>query len=568
MLAEARFKQLQEIISTATKDELVWMNGYLSGLLQSGYQAVTPNGTTPAAGVKKISLLYGTETGNAKKLATAFAAVAKKQGHKVKLTAMNQYNAFDLEKEEYLFIVLSTHGEGEPPAAAKSFYDALLARKGALPRIQYSVLALGDTSYPLFCKAGEDVDLQLEELGARRIVPLEKCDLDFDVPAQAWWESVNKVLASTPDTAAPLNPAAEVAAPKSGKKFYAGTIKNNINLNDRGSAKETWHVEIAVAETVDYEPGDALAMIPENRAEAVDKIIALTGIDANLVIETKRFTATVHVLLTKHLNICYLLLPVIQQYAQVTGQDIPAARMDLLDLLRIYPVQDAAQFAEVIKILTPIAPRLYSVSSSPNAHEDEIHITVSRNDFVVQAEQRFGLCSQFIGGLEVGTAVQFYIQKNRRFKLPAPDKNLILIGPGTGIAPMRSFLAERDATGAGGKNWLFFGEQHFVSDFLYQTEMQEYAQTGVLNKVSLAWSRDQPEKIYVQHRMQENADELYNWVKDGAYICISGTKNPMSTDVEKAWLQVIAKGGEMTEEAAAAYWQALKEEGRYLEDVY
>jgi sulfite reductase (NADPH) flavoprotein alpha-component len=243
--------------------------------------------------------------------------------------------------------------------------------------------------------------------------------------------------------------------------------------------------------------------------------------------------------------------------------------MDLVDLLRIYPVKDAAQFAEVVKILVSIAPRLYSVSSSPAAHgENEVHITVAKNQFLAEDEQRFGLCSEFLGDQPLNSAITFYVHKQKDFKLPAEDKDIIMIGPGTGVAAFRAFLAERDATGASGKNWLFFGEQHFITDFLYQTEIQNYVETGVLNKLDLAFSRDQQEKIYVQQRLLEKGNEVYEWINNGAAIYICGTKDPMSKDVENALLRVIQEQGEKTKEEASQYLEQLKKDGRYEKDVY
>jgi sulfite reductase (NADPH) flavoprotein alpha-component len=353
-----------------------------------------------------------------------------------------------------------------------------------------------------------------------------------------------------------------------GKKYYDGTVIANINLNDRGSNKQTFHIEITPGEEVAYEPGDALAIIPENKKWAVEKIIELTGINREEEIVTAKKTASVEELLTKNLNICYLLSSAVKKYALITKQEIPDTRMDLLDLLRIYPLKDSAQFAEVLKILSPIAPRLYSISSSPRAHEGEIHLTVSKHIFEANNEERAGLCSEFLGELPVGTVVTFYIHKNRAFKLPGENKDIIMIGPGTGVAPFRSFLSERDAIGATGKNWFFFGEQHFITDFLYQAEFQSYVQTGVLTKIDLAFSRDQPEKIYVQHRMLEKAKELYDWIENGAYIYISGTKEPMSKDVENTLIQIIGEQGNKSKEEAIKYLGQLKEENRYEKDVY
>jgi sulfite reductase (NADPH) flavoprotein alpha-component len=318
-----------------------------------------------------------------------------------------------------------------------------------------------------------------------------------------------------------------------------------------------------------YEPGDTIGIVPNNRNDVVERIISLTGITADKVIVTAKAEGTVKELLLHNLNICYLLTSTIKKYATITQQEIPDTRMDLVDLLRIYPVKDADQFEDVVKILMPIAPRLYSVSSSPAAHgENEIHITVAKNGFLSQDEQRYGLCSEFLGDLPVNSAVTFYVHKDKNFKLPAADKDVIMIGPGTGVAPFRSFLAERDATGANGRNWFFFGEQHFTTDFLYQTEMQNYVETGVLTNIDLAFSRDQQEKVYVQHRIKEKAGEFFQWIDGGASVFISGTKDPMSKDVEHTLLQVIQEHGKKTSEEAHQYLEQLKKEGRYEKDVY
>jgi sulfite reductase (NADPH) flavoprotein alpha-component len=372
------------------------------------------------------------------------------------------------------------------------------------------------------------------------------------------------------ETVAPATVVAKPVVKKAtGKKYYNGTILTNINLNDRGSNKETYHIEIGTDEVIEYEPGDTVGIIPHNRQSVVDAIIELTGVDPSVVLHTAKVTAPVNELLKQHLNICYLLTSAIKKYAAIIQQEIPDTRMDLVDLLRIYPVKDAVQFIEVIKILMPIAPRLYSISSSPAAHgENEVHITVAKSRFLAQDEQRFGLCSEFLGDKPVNSELTFYVHKDKSFKLPAADKDIIMIGPGTGIAPFRSFIAQRDATGANGSNWFFFGEQHFTTDFLYQTEMQNYVQTGVLNKIDLAFSRDQNEKLYVQHRMLEKAAELFQWINSGAFIYISGTKDPMSKDVENALLQIIEEQGKKTREEAKQYLESMEKAGRYEKDVY
>ncbi|MEO7982745.1 MAG: flavodoxin domain-containing protein [Bacteroidota bacterium] len=575
MLAEERLKQLQDLINTSTEDELIWINGYLSGLVGkpaangNGHAVNLANGNGHAipTAVKKISLAFGTETGNAKRLATQLAAVAKKKGVNVKLVDLSQYRVADLAKEEYFFVVISTQGEGEPPLPAKKFYDHIHDNELVLSNLKYSVLALGDSSYPLFCKTGEDVDERFEQFGARKVIPLQKCDVDYEEDAAEWFEKVVAVVEAKVEQ--PVTTVVPATLKKAAtRKHYTGTILANINLNDSGSGKQTYHIEIVTSETIEYEPGDAIGIFPKNRMDVVERIISLTGIDPGKEIDTSKITATVRELLTRHLNICHLLTSIVKKYAGLIQQGIPDTRMDLVDLLRIYPVKNAGQFEEVIKILSPIAPRLYSIASAPAAQSTEVHIIVARNRFLAQDEQRFGLCSDFLGDQPTGTPLSFYVHKNRAFRLPAPEKDIIMIGPGTGIAPMRSFLIERDTTGATGRNWLFFGEQHFITDFLYQTEIQNYVQTGVLNKVGLAFSRDQPEKIYVQHRMLEQGAELYEWINGGAYIYISGTKDPMSKDVETVLLQIIEEQGKKTNTEAKEYLERLKKNGRYEKDVY
>jgi len=563
MLAENKLKILQDLISQATNEELIWMNGYLNGIVSS---KETKETTVSKNGVNKITIAYGTETGNSKRLATEFAAKAKKQGIHAKVQSLDQYRLNDLTKEEYFLAVISTHGDGEPPAAAKKFYDHVHNNGFKLEKLKYSVLALGDTSYPLFCKAGEDVDQQLNKLGGQRFFPIQKCDIDYETEASEWFEEICKALNDNPGVPALTEPSITTKK-SSGKKIYKGNLLAHINLNDRGSNKETYHIEIE-AEDVSYQPGDSIGIIPENNKAVVEEIIAITGIDDTTNVHYKDELYSVYDLLQKKLNITYLPERVIRQYAAIVEKVFVIERCNLLDLLKKYPVKDADQFTEIIKILEPTAPRLYSIASSPEAHPGEIHITVAKNSFKVDNTIEYGLASQFLSHFNTSNELQFYIHPNNRFRLPDTDKNIIMIGPGTGIAPFRSFIAERDATGASGKNWLFFGEQHFITDFLYQSEIQNWFETGSLTKVSTAFSRDQHEKIYVQHKMMQHGNEFFEWLETGAYVYLCGTKDPMSIDVEQTLLDIIEKYGERSKEDAVKYLDSLKEDGRYVTDVY
>jgi len=344
-------------------------------------------------------------------------------------------------------------------------------------------------------------------------------------------------------------------------------VLTNINLSDRGSNKETHHIEIS-AEGLEYQPGDSIGIVPENDPAVVDAILLLTGTAKMAKLDYRGSLHYITDLLQKKLGIFHLPERVVKQYSAIVQQEIPTTRIDLLDLLKIYPVNDSTQFEDVLEILEPITPRLYSIASSPEAHDGEVHITVARDRFCVNDEIKYGLCSDFLARLPENTEFEFYVHKNNQFKLPAPDKDIILIGPGTGIAPFRAFLAERDATGAAGRNWLFFGDQHFASDFLYQTEMQNWVDTGVLTRMNVAFSRDQAKKIYVQHKMQQHGAELYHWLESGAHVYVCGAKEPMSVDVEETLLQIIETSGKKSKDAALQFLDQLKEEGRYLKDVY
>ena len=564
MLTANKFKALQELAAAFTKEELIWVNGYLAGIISG-----KPSGDespVAASGVQKITIAYGTESGNSKKVAVNFAACAKQKGIQAKIVSLDQYRVNDLAKEEYFFTIISTQGEGEPPSAAKKFYDHIHQNGFKVNKLKYGVLALGDTSYPLFCKAGEDVDAQLQQLGGERIVSLVKCDTDFESDATGWFnEALSKLTKQENVPAGMVTPLQK--SPRTGKKIFQGTIVKNINLNDRGSNKETHHLEIA-CDNADYLPGDSIGLIPYNPPAAVASILSLTAADPDVVVEFRNARYPLRELLERKLNILYLPERVVKQYAAIVKQEIPATRMGLSDLLRIYPVSNAMEFEEVLRICEPITPRLYSISSSREAHGDEVHLTVARDHYYVNEEQQCGHCSGYLCALEEGGTVEFYIHRNDQFRLPEAGRDVIMIGPGTGIAPFRAFLAEREATGAEGKNWLFFGDQHFVTDFLYQSEIQNWKDTGLLTRVNVAFSRDTVEKVYVQHKMKKNGKEFYNWINEGANIYICGAKAPMSEDVEKSILEIISEHGNKSGEEAESLLNELKESGRYHKDVY
>ena len=566
MLAEPKLKTLSAFVNDLSKEELIWVKGYLSALV-ADTEAPAAVASVENTTAKKITIAYGTETGNSKKLATEFAGKAKKNGVHAKLVSLDQYRLTDLPKEEYFITVISTQGEGEPPLAAQKFYDHIHNNGFKIPNLKYAVLALGDTSYPMFCKTGEDVDIQFEKLGANRIAALQKCDLDYELEANDWFTNVLHSVAATATAPAIAKPAAPSEIKKAaGKKIYTGTVLSNINLNAKGSTKKTYHIEIA-AEDVEYISGDSIGIVPENQPWVVEEIITLARLDRHKIITWRNDTATIEELLTKKINVSFLLEKAIKQFAAITKKEVALTRVNLIDLLRQHPI-DAAQFEELLAALNPIAPRIYNIASSPAAHNGEMHITVLQEVFTANEKKQYGLCTQFLEDKKEGDTINFFIQTNKRFRLPADDKDIIMIGPGTGIAPFRSFVAERDSIGASGRNWLFFGEENFTTDFLYQTEWQDLFATGLLTKISLAFTNGAEEKNAVHHKFKKEAEELFNWMQSGATVYLCGEKDPMSKDVEATLLTVIEEQGKLNSEEAIKYFEQLKNEGRYMKDVY
>ena len=569
MLTAHKQKILTELVSSSKKDELIWINGYISSLISNSVnpQEVEQEETNINHIPQKITLVYGTETGNSKLVATELAVKAKKKKLFVKLASLDQYRLTDITREENLFVVISTQGDGEPPIAAQKFYDHIHLNGFRLDNLRYSVLALGDTSYPLFCKTGEEVDLQLQKLGGTCIVPIKKCDVDFDADAAEWFEEVLLSLEKLPGSNNAVANTHISIETKSNKKISTGTVLVNINLNDEGSNSKTHHLEL-LAEGVDYLPGDSIGVVPENPLELVNLIISKVRVPFEKIFLFQGTEFTLFELLTKKLNIGYLHERVVRKYAEITQYEIPETKMDLLSLLTLFPLKEVQQFEELLLTLPTQSPRIYTISSSPTAHNGEIHLTVQIDRFTINKELKFGLCSHYLAGFPLGHSINFFVQKNKRFRLPAEYKDVLMIGPGTGIAAFRSFLSERDATGSTGKNWLFFGEEHFVSDFLYQTEIQDWFQTGVLNKVTLAFSKDQPAQINVQDKMRMHGEEIYAWVKSGAYLYICGEKEPMSVAVENEFIAIFQQYGQLSFDDAKNYFNQLKVEGRYSKEVY
>lgn len=553
MLSETKLTVLKSEIRSFSREELVWFNGYIAGLLSLDAEIKPDQASVPEIKVKP-TILYGTETGNSKKLALELQLQLKKNRIQSRIFDAGQYPVENIGKETVVLIIISTQGEGEVPDNAKTLVQHLSKEGFSLPALKYAVLALGDRSYPLFCKAGEDTDRLLLNAGAVPIVPLQKADTDYDEASATWFNEVVTGLkhfsAGNAATSRSDIPEKDVS-----KKEYEGRVLHKVILNDRGSNKETHHIEICCDEEVSYEPGDAIGFYPHNNDEEA-KTVARFLKDVNRFAELKKR------------NIKGLGKKQLEALSALLGVAVEEERADLADVLEKYGVPESVGFDDVKDLLHPVSPRLYSLSSSPEAHTGELHVTVNHHRFNANGNTKSGFCSGFLSGFEPGSPLTFYIHKNRHFRLPSEDRDIIMIGPGTGIAPFRSFLAQRDATGAQGRNWLFFGEQHFVNDFYYQTEIQQWLATGVLTKLDTAFSRDQKHKIYVQHRIKEQAAELVSWIDTGAYIYVCGQKNPMSRDVNEALKEAVSSVKGLSTADATHYLEQLEQQGRYIKDVY
>jgi sulfite reductase (NADPH) flavoprotein alpha-component len=565
MLSETKLSLLQQLVQNASHDEIIWTKGYLAGFLDKNSGGIQiPINTTPEKVAVKPLIIYGTETGNSKKVASQLLATFKKNKIQAKAVDVFQFDNSKLEKETLVLFVMSTQGEGEFPQNAVQFYDYLKTTDLDLKNVSYAVLGLGDSSYPLFCNAGVLLDAVLTEKGAKRLLPLVKADVDFAPDVLVWEKELQAAFANQATSAS--NPTVKTSTSQH-KKNYTGVITNKIILNDRGSNKETYHIEIASDDEISYEPGDALGIVPKNKVEDVVFIIDYFKVDTNLEIAIKEEKKTIEKWLLER-NIKGLSKRSLEQLATILGVSIDFEKADLIDVLQLFPKPTTLKIEEVIEVLLPIAPRLYSISSSAEAHDGEVHLTVNLNKFAVNNVFKTGLASQFLADYPENASIDFYIHKNQNFRLPNEDTDVIMIGPGTGIAPFRSFIAHRDATGAEGKNWLFFGEQHFVLDFYYQTEIQEWITTGVLTRLDTAFSRDQEKKIYVQDRIREKASEFNAWLENGASLYICGQKNPMSLDVENAILDVLIQERNITKEQAQEVLENLETAGKYQKDVY
>ncbi len=573
-------------------EQRAWLNGFLAGVFSRS--TVPAGASSPATtALAPLTILFGSQTGTTEGLARKVAKEAGKRGFAATVLDMAQTDLAQLANEKNLLVITSTYGDGEPPDNAKALHTALKTAATAsepaktLANVRFSVCALGDTNYSQFCQCGKDLDAWLEKLGATRTTPRTDCDLDYDAPFTAWLDAALGSLSSSAGAALRRDDSNESRGKPAPTDEESGYSKKNPfpaavltvrNLNGPGSAKEVNHVEFSLEGSgLTYEAGDALYVVPQNCPALVDDILAALGCDGEEAVPT----ASGELPLRRALTECYdlgkpspellaLLVPAVAGVTDASPRATsPAATFHhVIDILLAAPTKPAPR--DFVAKLKRLQPRLYSISSSPKAHPGQVHLTVGAVRYDKDSRARKGVCSTFLAERALAAGkVGVFVHTNKAFRPPA-DGNapMIMVGPGTGIAPFRAFLEERRATGARGKNWLFFGDQKAASDFLYRDELAAMQTAGALHRLDLAFSRDQAEKIYVQHRMLENAAELYAWLEAGAHFYVCGDASRMAKDVDLALHQVIERAGGKSPEQAASYVQALKAAKRYARDVY
>ncbi len=585
-LNDQQIKTLSDLASGLNREQIVWISGYFQGLLAGSGPAQTSAATSSTGQKPKLTILYGTHTGRSKTIAANLAGKLVATGIDVQSFALDDYKTRQLATETNVVFIVSTHGEGEPPAMAEDFHGFITGKRAPqLPNLNYSVVALGDKSYKLYCQTGVDIDQALIRLGAKSILPVLKLDVDFEEEIDLWMKEFVELFAkkeghSVQANGILANASAEVQYTR--KKPFVATVLDKVKITGRDSDKEVFHVELSLEGSgIIYEPGDSVGILANNPPALVDAIIRKSGFSGTEEIKLKEGDFQLKEALCDRLEITVLNRDVLQKYQEKTGneklQEIIAddAQLDqylyghdLLDLLEDFPFVFAPQ--EFVEVLRSFPARLYSISSSQSAVGDEVHITVATVRYTRRERERSGACSSYLADqIDIDSKVSVFIEKNPAFKLPANEETpVILVGAGTGVAPYRAFLQHREANNQKGKTWLFFGERSFHSDFLYQVEWQKLLKDGYLEKIDVAFSRDQDQKVYVQHRLIEKQKEIFEWLGRGANIYLCGDMKHMARDVQNAMLRIFETEGGMTEEKALEYLKKLKKDKRFQTDVY
>lgn len=584
-LAEAELARVTGAVTGLTPAQLQWVSGYVAGLAAANHpQPVTGPGPEPGA---RLRILYGSQTGNGEGVAAALASRAEAAGFPTELVNLADYKTANLKRETLAVFIVSTHGEGDPPDDAELFHEFLLSsRAPRLPELRYAVLALGDSAYVNFCQTGLEVDARLAELGATRVAPLVECDVDFDDAAGTWSDSI---IAGLPDwleiaPAAPrLRAVASTPTYSKSNPFLAEVLANQ-KITGRDSGKDVRHVELSLEGSgLTYEPGDSLAVVASNPPTLVSQFLQLLDAQAEDVVTLGNETVSLGDALSHRLEITAGNAAFLREWAGLTRapalvalledgcQDELTAFLDahqVIDVVRRYPAEvDASRF---VSMLRKLSPRSYSIASSPRANPDEVHLTVAAVRYEAFGSDHWGAASTHVADRsEAGATLAVYVEPNSRFRLPDDDAtDIIMIGPGTGVAPFRAFVEERAERSATGRNWLFFGDRTFSNDFLYQLEWLRHLKQGTLHRLDVAFSRDQAHKVYVQDRIRERAADVWDWLEAGAVIYLCGDAKYMAKDVNDALVDVISTCGGLDRDAAQQRLAELRRAGRYKRDVY
>lgn len=596
-LTTEQTQQIHSFANQLSSEQLLWTSGYLAGLAakpaiatdQGFLQPIeAPVPQTAAQPKTPITVLFGSESGNGEGIAQSLADALTAQGGDVTLANMRDYRGAQLKKEHNLLVVVSTHGEGDPPEDAEEFYEFLMGNRAPkLTDLNYAVLALGDSSYAQFCETGRQVDERLAQLGAKRIHDRIDCDVDYQEAAEAWQTTLSdhfNTQDSESGAVVQLHPASSsIEKHYDRKNPLLADLLVSQKITGRDSNKDVRHVELSIEDSgLVFEPGDSLGVMATNPQAMVDSVLQTTGLDSQSTVTVDGESLSLQEALIGKRELSNVSAPFLKAYAEHSGshelKDLLNADGEtrtaffnshqVIDVLNQFKSEITPQ--QLVDCLKPLAPRLYSIASSQQAYPDEVHLTVDVLKFESFGSEHLGVASNFLAQEnDSDLKIPVYIDKNTKFRLPDnPDAPVIMIGPGTGVAPFRAFLQEREATGANGKNWLFFGAQHFQSDYLYQLEWLRYRKNGLLTHLDSAFSRDQEQKVYVQHLMKQKAAELYQWLESGAYVYVCGDATHMAPDVHEALLDIISEFNGGDKAAAENYLKDLRKQGRYLKDVY
>lgn len=588
-LTPEQLAKLQSAIGEFSPHQLAWLSGYFWGMVnqQPGTVAVTP---APAAAAS-ITVISASQTGNARRVAEQLRDDLTAAGLGVMLVNAGDYKFKQIAQEKLLLVVASTQGEGEPPEEAVALHKYLFSKKAPqMAGTAFAVFGLGDTSYENFCQTGKDFDARLAELGGERLFDRADADVDFKSAAEAWRKQIVDVLkqrvpqatAAQTQVSVAGSVAQIVSSPYSKESPLTASLAVKQKITGRNSDKDVRHIEIDLGESgLSYQPGDALGVWYHNDPDLVEEIIGLIWRTGDETVTLNDQTMTLREALTERLELTQNTTVIVEKYAALSRDEhlieLLADKHQLQQYAQTTPLPDMIRQApadldadQLVALLRPLTPRLYSIASSQEEVGSEVHITVGVVRYEVDGRARTGGASGYLADrLEEDGELRVFIEHNDNFRLPAnPQTPVIMIGPGTGIAPFRAFIQQRAAEGAEGLNWLFFGNPHFTEDFLYQVEWQRFVKDGVLSRIDLAWSRDQKHKVYVQDKLREQGAEVWRWIEQGAHIYVCGDANRMAKDVEQALLELLAEHGGMDAEQADEFLSELRVERRYQRDVY